>query len=971
MEYNYDDLVQKINDMTAEETLGYLRVNAPDLVADWEQAAVLFRKHSNVTPSEKLQLIFRAREVIAQMQLNRPRDGSAPQDPYDVYRQTFTDKQVSESLFRAAFDLTRRVALTGEDLRVSQNSLNAVEGWRALGETQETIPKYVATIATTPQLALSLYQLRQADHPDQDPSARRNEFVRIARQLGKNGYYEDAVCAACLAKDDNDVALECGVLYHRFFVKVAVLSAGGCKPLNILIINPSAHFLRKCLLDRQLRQCVSEATFAVASSDVCTIYGTIAAQRSLDNYHYITLQNLDAQLKGSATAPDLTLLFTRGITEYPEHLRILQDKQAHTLMCFGPDRDIRCLGDAISNYAVRQVCLYPSGINDATWPQRKMALTAEYGQGKGARAEILSYALERSDAQYLVPRPYQADVSLDAAALEKVRATYAQRQDEYLRRTDAVRSGSRVFAFSPEITIYYNVSWGKSCPGDCLPRIEAYVYPPIVGNAPAGCARKARIQKSVKRTRRIPLNNAEDWLANEYTYGSKERGDDKGNTVRQAIAPIYRDAYRGKPLSLKTLLYIHPEVESDLPLKAAQELKQLLESELGELRTNQLAQSTVMDYLSQRLGSERALTTALASLSKLVDAAIADGNCSDNVFAAELARYNRRYRRDGSVTGNLRKRTLSLAEAQETYAAIMERITSGQSEYVGLLLRLVMGLESNVVCALQWRDFMSVSRGDGTTLYQLIIRRQLRNDGSAYVPFVKPASCRVLPCPQVVATALLAERDRQSRALGPGGQPIGDGINIVQSSVVAVPGAATLAAVSPRTLGEMGRSLVSQLGLPDDIIVVPDDKNGTVETNLAYYAGDILTSTHRRFCLGECGFTAGEFAYWRGNTLMETFSRNYCDYANYFSQLILAVKIERWAAIISNSPQAQTCRETTMSNVMTASLTSTAFCRAGSELELTIIPDGDGVDPITLHIESKYGFWVGAVKIEKGGIDNG
>lgn len=970
MEYNYDDLVQKINDMTAEDPLGYLRVNAPDLVADWEQAAVLFQKHSNVTPSEKLQLIFEARDVIAQMQLNRPRDGSTPQDPYDVYRQTFTDKQVSESLFRAAFDLTRRVALTGDDLRVSQNSLNAVEGWRALGETQETILKYVATIATTPQLALSLYQLHQADHPGQDPSARRNEFVRIARQLGKNGYYEDAVCAACLEKDDNDVALECGVLYHRFFVKVAVLSAGGCKPLNILIINPSAHFLRKCLLDRQLRQCVSEATFAVASADVCTIYGTIAAQRSLDNYHYITLQNLDAQLKGSATAPDLTLLFTRGITEYPEHLRILQDKQAHTLMCFGPDRDIRCLGDAISNYAVRQVCLYPSGINDATWPQRKMALTAEYGQGKGARAEILSYALERSDAQYLVPRPYQADVSLDAAALEKVRATYAQRQDEYLRRTDAVRSGSRVFAFSPEITIYYNVSWGKSCPGDCLPRIEAYVYPPDVRKTPAG-GRKTRIQKSVKRTRRVPLGEAEAWLANEYTYGSKERGDDKGNTVRQAIAPIYRDAYRGKPLSLKTLLYIHPEVESDLPLKAAQELKQLLESELGELRTNQLAQSTVMDYLSQRLGSERALTTALASLSKLVDAAIADGNCSDNVFAAELARYNRRYRRDGSVTGNLRKRTLSLAEAQTIYAAIVERITSGQSEYVGLLLRLVMGLESNVVCALQWRDFMSVSRGDGTTLYQLIIRRQLRNDGSAYVPFVKPASCRVLPCPQVVATALLAERDRQSRALGPGGQPIGDGINIVQSSVVAVPGAATLAAVSPRTLGEMGRSLVSQLGLPDDIIVVPDDKNGTVETNLAYYAGDILTSTHRRFCLGECGFTAGEFAYWRGNTLMETFSRNYCDYTNYFSQLILAVKIERWAAIISNSPQAQTCRETTMSNVTTASLTSTAFCRAGSELELTIIPDGDGVDPITLHVESKYGFWVGAVKIEKGGIDNG
>ena len=163
MKYNYDDLAKKIDDMTAVDTLGYLRVNTPDLVADWERAAVFFRKHANVPPAEKLRLILRARGVIAQMQLNRPRDGSAPQDPFDVYRQRFAGNQVGKSLFREAFGLTRQVALTGDDRSVKQNSLNAVEGWRALGETQETILAYVATIATAPRLALSLDRLHLAD----------------------------------------------------------------------------------------------------------------------------------------------------------------------------------------------------------------------------------------------------------------------------------------------------------------------------------------------------------------------------------------------------------------------------------------------------------------------------------------------------------------------------------------------------------------------------------------------------------------------------------------------------------------------------------------------------------------------------------------------------------------------------------------------------------------------------------------
>ncbi|MBQ1323503.1 MAG: hypothetical protein IIY30_06905, partial [Erysipelotrichaceae bacterium] len=102
------------------------------------------------------------------------------------------------------------------------------------------------------------------------------------------------------------------------------------------------------------------------------------------------------------------------------------------------------------------------------------------------------------------------------------------------------------------------------------------------------------------------------------------------------------------------------------------------------------------------------------------------------------------------------------------------------------------------------------------------------------------------------------------------------------------------AVLAPASLYKANRKAIKKMRIDEDLVSVPDDSGGSIETNLAYYKGNIFRSNFRHWALGRTGIlTKEEYAYLSGNKGPNTFSSNYCDYGNLISLTKLYLKIER------------------------------------------------------------------------------
>lgn len=250
------------------------------------------------------------------------------------------------------------------------------------------------------------------------------------------------------------------------------------------------------------------------------------------------------------------------------------------------------------------------------------------------------------------------------------------------------------------------------------------------------------------------------------------------------------------------------------------------------------------------------------------------------------------------------KKHFTEAELLQAYHIIKEKLDTGHTEYLGVMIRLLTGLESNTVCALKWKDIVKVP---GYGFNKIIVTRQVTNDGKEEKGFDKLEDYLCFPCSSLLQKHLNAQLTKAKRVVPDWANHID--LPVVTTAEILQSNKNRYSVFPPTNLDRLCREVISLLGIPDHIIEIPDKEKGTKETNLSHYGGDFFRENFRYWALNRAKFTIDEVLYLIGNQPETTFGIFYCDYLNDASQLILYTKMLRLDTLFSDNKDLQTSFE--------------------------------------------------------------
>ncbi len=717
------DVIKKMEELmnsvdSADEIYSLIRFRFPELVADFSRAYNFL--YSDISNAEKIECIVAACNVHSFLVHNRSHTKSiSTPRPYEAYKILYPQGEIGKKQFQSVYSFVNQIELNPKEFRVSNDSLRAIELLKGQGESMQRIYEYIYKICTDPRSAIrmdSLYLPEQCDYVK-----RHQAFMEAIRLIGKNPANRvDAVCAAYLNRADHDILLENLLVYFAFTSAIDIADKNG----KVLIVGASPYFIRRWLRDGMMANV--DVTFAIEDINVRDVFLLSSSRAS--RVHYISIEEL--YKAPIMYASKYVMVFgNHAMDGYLDLVSKVKNAvtTSHTLFYLGADMYVTARASALfqtlqeSDMKLVEVNLLPSRIHDSTNPQRKILLQCDYGYiNKHSDEEIAikSFSLDTSgEFQCLTRKSYTEMQTLRSfqSGIESFRNVYRMGEQANLQKTDGKRQIPEKYRFSEEITIYATASMPNESKDHKL-RVEAYVK--ALGFA---ALKGDRLEESLKRTKKIQLMELEHWATKVYPYETVIR-DKVRYSIREIIGAEFRAAYQSKPITLKTLVYIYPEIEEDASKIGKVRLYELVKSDLGDVAVTYINSDfihSVLDLLYPSAEQKQAWLQARRVLADALDVAMINGHCNRNEIRDEIKRDTADHAALQIVRNNLRKQSFSFPELQKIYQLVRAKIDRGQSEYLGVLICMLCGLESNVVCALKWGDFKSLDIFSFRVLYAL------------------------------------------------------------------------------------------------------------------------------------------------------------------------------------------------------------------------------------------------------------
>lgn len=710
-----------------------------------------------------------------------------------------------------------------------------------------------------------------------------------AEKIGNIERPTDFLEAVLVNEKNDDSKLENDFVFSKFVERIMPED-------KVLVINPSPDFLCQYPEKWMARTtfCVPYQSMAVAlehqfSAEFMTfqddsIIGEHGKSEDEERYTKILLFARDIPTKSLV---DMMLFSERNLKKdmgrfyalFPE--RLLSDPYM--------DGDIHF--DNLLSY--RKVDILPHKSVTSS-PRKKVFLEAVLlRESDRTDIEVTSYQfLIDGEQRYLEAVPGKP-VYIPQKRLHAGRSIPALYREQFTKPPKESRKEPASYSFSPEITFWYTVS--KRPEGEI--KVEAYVsHYPVKrnGRIESKFLRGNKVKNSYASISTVSLAAVEGWCESELPYKPR---------IQRAVVEAYDTAKRTGSLptqnpTLKTLWYIHINIEEWETNTTANAEKELFSSGVGKLKSlakMEEYQGEMERFLEGESDDRRVLYWSILNdlLNELVDEGWMDSNPIEPLFEETQEKSDNS---TADVRAALAKKTFRIEEERQLLSFLIERLPE-DGEYLAVLIRFFTGLEPNIISALTWGDIHQIADAG---VYQFWIYQQYQNGGKKLVPLMRSEDFRRVPIVGLLYKKLKERKDYITKELG-----ISKGITKLQ--IIAgdrhLQGDKTVI-VSPRRVNDLSRRAVFALGIEENVVDLPDADVGTKETDLASFHGDIFRANFRYQANFRCGFTDSEIRYVLGQRQMSTFGQNYCDYLNTFAQLSIYQKLCRWtAALVESGPE--------------------------------------------------------------------
>lgn len=680
----------------------------------------------------------------------------------------------------------------------------------------------------------------------------------------------------------NDFCLENIKIYYNFISEISKINYRN--NINI-IIDPSSIFIKKIVKDSYLGGI--KFLFVITNPKYLSIYKTVR----IDNYQFISFSELQKIIEENNTKNYNILSFSNhnNISDKISNLLdLITNKyiKIDRLCLFGSDFDINNFLKIIinnENSSFQQIQLFPRRIYNSTKPERKIYLSSslnlnvkEYDncqliRYKGSNNEEYLKELERAPFTFFTNKS-------ELKNCDNIRNFFAKEEDKSEKKSDRESSKLEEFTFSEEIIFKYKV-FSNTTKGT---RIRAYIVNPLKDKTP--------ILDTIKEKRTV--QNVEYWLNNIYPYEDIKKENGKKTSIRKKFIDLYGNYFKSNEISLKTYLYLHPELDC-LYDEYKEEISDLLNTKIGSTQLNEIDETILNESCESLLVKYNFIEKiSTVVLSEIYDVLVKNKIVWLNPFKKSAILISENDKAYLQVRNALVKRHFTIEQINSIYNKCTKNIDNEKSYKLAILIKLFTGIETSSLCALKWKDFIEISLPNDEPFYLLFIRRKVSFNGKEFLKLERKEKYRYIPLPRILSNLLLKEREFQKDKYNYEDIKFLSDKSIIYDQTNFNYDENNI--LSPSKLNNYIKRILEKVISKNEISLPNNDEEERI-LDLNDYRGDNFKANYKHYALEYCGFDLSEISYLQGRKQEATFARNYCDYANMFSQIILQQKQERFA----------------------------------------------------------------------------